>query len=338
MAKRATVELAKEWPFGDNLAPDFVLYKPIKQDAYDEAIIYELERQSGLIITRKRDGWRVFVFKSNGCVKIYTDGINEITDRFDYLKKALERVLPDQTLLVGEAIINHNDQDHFTDVGRMLNPNSGQWRELQKSVGSLGLMFFEVIYSAGRLALDEPYEERLLLLRHFNERASYTVPMPILKMSFDKAKEYAKGRGWEGLVLYDKRFRGSYRLDGKDPQRLEGCYKWKPLYEDDFIARTWIPDPKDSKRLKEVVLIQIDPKNRQEFYCGKLGSFNAEMRAKLRRAKYPFVMQVVFETRFDSGALRNARFDRLRPDKKPRDCVASKSYPKAKSVAGGKNG
>lgn len=84
--------------------------------------------------------------------------------------------------------------------------------------------------------------------------------------------------------------------------------------------------------MKEVVLTQIDPKTHQEFYCGKLGSFNAEMRAKLYRAKYPLVMQVIFEARFDSGAVRNARFDRLRPDKKPRDCVASKSYPKARSM------
>lgn len=49
-------------------------------------------------------------------------------------------------------------------------------------------------------------------------------------------------------------------------------------------------------------------------------------------------MQVIFEDRFPSGAVRNARFDRLRPDKGAKDCVASKSYPKAKSVAGGKNG
>lgn len=336
MAKRRAIELAKEWPFGDNLPPNFVLYKPTKPEAYDEKDIYALEAVGRLIITRKRDGWKVFVFKSNDRVEIYTDGKNEITDRFDHLRKALEQVLPDQTLLAGEAVINHNDQDHFTDVGRMLNPNSEQWREVQKTVGFIRLMFFEAIYATGRLVLDQSYEERLQFLRRISEGAAgYVIRMPILSMSFDQAKEYARKHGWEGLVLYDKGFRGSYRLDGRDPQRPKGCYKWKPLYEDDFIVRTWIRDLKNQKRLKEVVLTQIDPATRQEFYCGKLGSFNMEMRAKLRKARYPLVMQVIFEGRFPSGAVRNARFDRLRQDKKPRDCVASKSYPKAKYLKGG---
>lgn len=338
MAKQKAVGLAQKWPFGDTLPSDFVLYKPLQQGAYDEATIYELGRGGRLIIARKRDGWKVFVFKSKGRVRIYTDGINEITERFEHLRKTLERVLPDQTLLAGEALVVYGDDDQFTDIGRLLNPNSKRWNELQTSVGRPNIMFFEAVYSAGRLTLDASYEERLRLLRHFDERIGFTIPMPILKMSFDQAKEHIKKHSWEGLVLYDKRFCGSYRLDGKDPQRPEGCYKWKPLHEDDFIVRTWISDPKDSKRLKEVVLTQIDPATRQEFYCGKLGSFNAEMRAKLRRAKYPLVMQVVFEARFPSGAVRNARFDRLRQDKKPANCLASKSYPKAKFVTGGKNG
>lgn len=91
MAKRAKAELAKEWPFGNELPLDFVVYKPLKPEAYDEKDIYTLEAAQRLIITRKRDGWKVFVFKSKDRVRFYTDGINEVTDRFDHLREALER-------------------------------------------------------------------------------------------------------------------------------------------------------------------------------------------------------------------------------------------------------
>ena len=80
------------------------------------------------------------------------------------------------------------------------------------------------------------------------------------------------------------------------------------------------------------MLLQIDPKTKKEFYCGKVGTFTNKMRDELKRLKRPFVMQVAFEARYESGKVRNARFMHLRPDKKVKDCVSPKSYKLSKDA------
>src|SRR5262249_32543669 len=147
--------------------------------------------------------------------------------------------------------------------------------------------------------------------------------VPELMCSFEQAKEMVVREGWEGLVLYHKNFVNTFRLDGGEPKRPDGCYKWKPIQEGDFIAKYWIPNKKDPNRLKEIALFQINKKTGKEFPCYKLGSFKAKMREELRNKKYPFVVEVKYEMRFASGKIRNARFVRLRPDKKPSECVVS---------------
>jgi len=316
-----------KWTFDKGLPTGFVVYKPLQQGAYDDQVIKDLERAGRLVITRKRDGWKVFIWKACGRTKFYTDGLNEIEGRLDHLKIELAKQLPDRTLLVGEAIVDDNDGDQFTDVCRLM--KSSRWQEIQTETGAMKLMLFEAIFWEGRCLLDLPYNTRYGILLSATAFTKQVFPTPILQVKFEEATEYARKHGWEGLVLYDGSFIASFRLDGKNPARLRGCYKWKPLCEDDFIVRTRILDPKYKDRLKEVVLSQIDPVTGQEFYCGKLGSFITEMRTRLLRTPLPFVMQVVFEDRYPSGTLRNARFERLRLDKKPKACIAPKSFLRA---------
>lgn len=317
------------------LSSGFVLAKPLQQESYDESIIYELERNNRLIITRKRDGWKIYVVKSKNRIALYTDGINEIDDRLLHIKKELERLnFPDETLFVGEGIVEVNKHDIFIKVQSVLNSGLNHSQAVQKEIGFLKLMLFDVIFLGGKCLLNEPYEQRLLLIEKlWREKGfKHVIPIETLKISYDDAKKLVEKKGWEGLVLYDKLFVSSFRLDGKSPTRPTGCYKWKPLYEDDFIVRKFILSSNDPSRLKEVILLQIDPENGKEFYCGKLGAFNKEMREKLFRATYPLVVQVRFETRFESGAVRNARFMRLRKDKSLKNCIAPKHFPKARHV------
>lgn len=317
------------------LSPGFVLAKPLQQESYDESIIYELERNHRLIITRKRDGWKIYGVKSKNRIALYTDGINEIDDRLAHIKKELERLnLPDKTLFVGEGIVEIKKQDIFTKVQSVLNSGINHSQKVQEEIGLLKLMLFDVVFWGGKYFLEEPYEKRLLLIEKLlqGKAFNHVIPVETLKMSYDDAKELVRKKGWEGLVLYDKLFVSSFRSDGKSPARPKGCYKWKPLYEDDFIVRKFILSPDSPNRLKEVILLQIDPENGKEFYCGKLGAFSNTMREKLFQATHPLVIQVRFETRFESGAVRNARFMRLRKDKPLKNCIAPKHFSKARYV------
>ena len=84
----------------------------------------------------------------------------------------------------------------------------------------------------------------------------------------------------------------------------------------------------DSGEVKKLTLLQRDPKTGKEFECGHLGSFTREMRKRLADDSiYPLVVQAEFEARYEkSGKIRNARFMRLRTDKKLQDCVAPRSF------------
>ena len=318
------------------LPKGFVLAKPIAQEGYDESVIYELERQDRLIIERKRDGWKMFaVVGSTGKVRFFTDGLNEIDSRLDHIKKELESLkLPSETVLVGEAISDLDNSDDLGKVISIFHSNTEKSIRFQKINSKLKFMVFGAIYPEGKPGMQYDLTHKLISMTLVPPNAlgpvpKYVFPVRILNMSFDEAKKLVVEKGWEGLVLYDRNYVLSYRLDGKNPKRPEGCYKWKPIWEDDFVVRDKIMRSAD-EGVKELVLLQIDPFTKKEFYCGKLGSFSGNMRYELRFMSYPLVVQAKFEMRFPkSGKIRNARFLRIRTDKPIHQCVAPKSYQEA---------
>ncbi|HEY4486936.1 MAG TPA: hypothetical protein VJB70_04360 [Candidatus Paceibacterota bacterium] len=310
------------------LPKSFVLYKPAQRESYDIARIYELEKHDELIITRKRDGWKLFVVKAGDKWKVYTDGMREVTSYVPDVVQEL-RGLPvaNGTVYVCEGIVDEDDSDNFSLVGSILNSRTAE-RAIarQLEIGFIQCMPFEIAFKNGGCSLELPYHERLSMIQEtFQSSFLFLSPVPVLDMSFDDAQKLVSEKGWEGLVLYAKDFVGSYRIDGKAPRRPNGCYKWKPIFEDDFFAREWIPYPEYPDRLKEVKLLQVDQKTGKEVDCGVLGTLSVSMREELRKKftrkkSTPVVLQVAFEARNPSGKLRNKRFVRIRKDKKWDEC------------------
>lgn len=318
--------------FRGKLPEGFVLSKPIKQDAYDEAEIYELERQGRLIITRKRDGWKLF--KATGDAtwrhRFYTDGPREIADgRLDALARNFRHgwVFHPRSLMVGEAYFDVAGADDLGLVQSFFaQKDPVKAIEIAEANGGIRYAPFGTPYHWGR-RITAPFGEMIEAL----EQSCRAIGSPliqtpeILRMSFDEAKKLVVARGWEGLVLYAADFRYQFRLDGKAPKRPWGCWKWKPVNEDDFIVRDRVFHPDGT--LKELVLSQIAP-NGREFYCGKLGAFDKATRAKLAAMAAPFVVQAEFDERYKkTGKLRVPRFVRVREDKPVDQCVAPKNYP-----------
>ncbi|MDO8495116.1 MAG: hypothetical protein Q7S32_01125 [bacterium] len=253
-----------------NLPKGFVLGKPIAQEKYDEEEIQQVEAKKRLVITLKRDGYKVYVFiGKGGAVKLYSSGMNLIDERLDHIKRSFESLgLKPGTLFAGGCLMDIDGQDDFG------------------------------------------------------------MTTQVFKSNPEKAIKFQEENGWEGLVLYNEAFVNSFGTDGKEAERPKGCWKWKPIMEDDFIVREWIPNPDNPDRFKELVLLQRDPETEEEFECGKLGSFGEKVRTEFRNAKYPFVVQAAFDMRFPkSGKIRNARFMRVRNDKPIHGCIAPQSYP-----------
>lgn len=210
------------------LPKGFVLAKPIAQEGYDESVIYELERKGRLIVTRKRDGWKMFaVVGPKGKVRFFTDGLNEIDSRFEHIKKELESLnLASGIVLVGEAIVDFEGTDDVTKVISIFHSNTEKSIKFQNDNSKAKFMVFGVLPS-GKESL--PYsmvsEWFSMILALCNEDLNYIFPALVLDMSYNEAKELVVEKGWEGLVLYDKDYALTYRIDGKAPKRPEGCYK-----------------------------------------------------------------------------------------------------------------
>jgi ATP-dependent DNA ligase len=317
----------------DGLPEGFVLAKPIAQESYDQAVIKELEEQGRLIITRKRDGWKILALCcSNGDIRLYTAGGNEIDSRLDHIKHALQVVLTPGTLIAGEAVMG-DDNDDLAQVQRVFKLGSPDRAiELQRKIGQLHFMMFGMVDLAQNDERGLPYHEVLDRFdEYFDSGVDYNyVDDPIVcNVPFSKAEILVRDGGWEGLVLYARDYRMTFRLDGKSPKRPKGCYKWKPIMEDDFVVRETVKRPKDPATVKDLVLLQIDPVTREEFACGKIGAFNADMRSFFsNKARYPLVVQVRFDGRHKSGKVRDARFMRIRDDKPIHECIAPRSFVK----------
>lgn len=310
------------------LDPGFVIAKPRQQDECDERKIYELEKRGDLIITRKRNGYKVFAIQHAKTITLYTDGIREIRG-LDHIKPDIARLhLFGNTMLVGEVVAATDAMSDYLKVASIVKSNVKRAAELQKTLGRLQYMVFAPAFFGGAATLCHPFTEQLALMKHMfrGKKLRHVVPMTVLEMSFDAAKALTVKEGWEGLVLYTKHYASSYRLDGKDPHRPNGCWKWKPLREADFIVRNLIPDPGNPKRIKEITLSQIHPATKQEIDCGKFGLFSEADRARLRTMKRPFVIQLQFEARFPSGKLQSVRFMCFRDDKRPEDCIAPRNF------------
>lgn len=319
--------------FTGTLPRGFVLSKPIAQDNYEESLPAELEKDDRLIITRKRDGWKLFAATDkNSRVRLYTDGMNEVDARLAHIAiQVFDLELPPCSLLVGEVLFDRDDSDELGGVQSVMSASLEKARAFQKANGLLRYMLFGVLYLDGK-RVEQPFKENLgmieRLLAPFGPgHGGHLSKVPVLDCSLDEAKKIVREKQWEGLVLYNAGFKPEIRLDGKSPKRTDGCYKWKPIFEDDFIVRETALRPDGT--VKELVLLQIDPTTGKEFYCGKLGAFTNAMRVELAKTKLPLVVQAEFEARFaKTGKIRNSRFVRVRADKKVQDCVAPKSYGK----------
>ncbi|TSC83009.1 MAG: hypothetical protein G01um101419_362 [Parcubacteria group bacterium Gr01-1014_19] len=344
--------------------PGFVLAKPLQQKGYKPEEVEKLEKENQLMITRKRDGWKLFVEKVKGKFKIYTDGINDITDKLPHIVAELKKLpIPNKTRLVGEGILELQQgavrKDIRTVAAQIFQRNTQAALDLQFEVGHIKFCFFDVIFWGGEYKLNLEYHIRyyaggisgLKLLyqtkrlaknrgpinrkserRRHEEEFRFVGDVEWVNTTLEEAKKMAVEKKWEGLVLYDRQFKSDFRLDGKEPQRIRGCYKWKPLQEDDFIVRSWNPSETDPKRLKDVNISQIDPATGKEFNCGKFGNFGKQMREQLQTTAYPLVIQLEFESRYPSGKLQSASFMELRGDKKPEHCIASESFSKAELI------
>lgn len=325
--------------FNGTVPKGFVLAKPIEHTVYDPKIIYKLEKDHRLMITRKRNGWKMYLeVNAWGEIRFLTDGLNKIANNKvgHLIKEAKKLNLPPKTLLVGEVVFDTENDDRGKVISIM---QAKDEKKIADCNIKLHYILFNIVFWYGKSAGDKQdflfnYNELSTVLKEANKLPKYIHLVELLpsylEQSFDRAKERSMKEGWEGLVLYDSQYKLTYREDGKSPKRPEGCYKWKPTCDGDFIVREVIYRP-GTAIVKELILLQIDPTTGKEFNCGKYGTFTKVLREWLsREASYPLVVELKFDSRYrKTGKLENPRDFVVRNDKKPEHCLSPESFPEA---------
>ena len=310
------------------LDPNFVPAKP--KNSVEESKVLNLETSGNLIVTRKRNGYCHLIAGRNSSIKIYTRGIKDVTAKYPHIVQEISLMeIPSPFLLCVEMLFDNCGKDEFEKFTRIAKSGNSAAVKLQEEIGFAVAMVFGVVVFGGKVVSLETHQERFDLIKNLfaklDFRTYYIQPVEILGCSFEKAKNLVKEKKWEGLVLYDKTKPSAFRLDGKSnqPPRPEGCWKWKPFKEDDFIVRKWEKGSgKNKNRMGKLYLLQIDSKTEKEINCGEVGiGFTDDEREDFTRKNYPLVVQVKFEERFASGSLRHPVFMRPREDKRPEECM-----------------
>lgn len=319
-------------PCFEPLSPGFVPAKPIQMGEYDPLVIEELQKKNQLVITLKEDGFKLYAVKSANGWKLYTDGIRDVSAYVPHIIEDLSRrPIPEGTMFIGEGMLYLDDKKSDLSgpqqIFNMKDPVAAVIKQIK--IGKLNYMIFYVAFWNGESWFQKPYWEHIDKI--FSNFTMFPIcPVETLSMDLAKAKKLIEKSGAEGLVLYDSQFVSSYRLDGKDPERVAGCYKWKPEFEDDFIAYGYNPSEKDSKLAKEVKLAQIEKKTGRLIDCGKYGAFSRAERMSLVAEKYPLVLKLTFTKRHKSGKLREPKKPVFRTDKLWRHCVTGQVFPDVK--------
>ncbi|MBI4120827.1 MAG: hypothetical protein HY457_01030 [Parcubacteria group bacterium] len=328
-------------PFALNpLDTTFVPPKP-KNSVEDERVL-ALEADGRAIYTRKYDGYYVSAVVTGGRARLYTRGIaRDITANFPHLVEELEgiRFPRGGSLFCAELVIDDRGSDNRELVSRIVLARPDAAAILQLEQGFAGLRVFNTLILGNEDVAPKTNAERLAIVREMiTYRANKVLPAEVIKLPFAEAQKLVRKNKWEGLVIYDASKPTAYGIDAEgpdNPPRPNGCWKWKPTSEDDFIAIGWEKGSNGGKhenRMGKLQLAQIHPVTCAQIPCGEVGTgFSDKERDIFANDRmYPCVVQVEYERRFApramsrgrvQTALCNPRFVRIRDDKPARHCL-----------------
>jgi ATP-dependent DNA ligase len=258
------------------------------------------------------------------------------------------------------ALTHHDVDGHAVDdfqyVGAVLKSLTPRALSLQDEKGHLAFCIWDVVFSDGESWVKEMgAKSRFDLLREMVtdlDTTAITVPEMVtlevdgFKVRSVDAQEYhleyddpddpindivnwAKNKKWEGFVVVDPKATygdKSWSFHGKNERPKELC-KLKPDIDVDVIVY-WDPKKKlgemgkgkHSGQVGSVAAFLWDGKN--EVPVGKVGTgITDEQAKKFAKPKlYPMVWQITAKGWTDGGKLRHASLERVRDDKKPKDC------------------
>lgn len=292
--------------------------KPQRYPDLDE--MRKLHSEGKLYIQRKRDGQRHVVSIKEDGAHIYDRNLREIFHFEELLMAFNSFSLPSGTLLDIEITIDQeNGADDFSTISSL---NKGSMatclriiRRLKKAPEA---MLLDILFCGVEKTYDLPFEVRHQTLRNaFDGKHARIYVSENLEGSVDDNMKRAIAEGWEGLVFWHKE-QGTKIGYGKTVPRLNS-WKWKNTKEEDFICTGWEPTSAEPGAPMYGVVGALNLVEMRNGKLVKVGGVGTGLTLKERQEattwEYPCVVQVVYDERTPSGAVRFPRFVCKRPDK-----------------------
>ncbi len=315
-----------------------VLPKPQEEAPLEKVAL--LSESGRLVSTRKRDGWGS-ASATTGLRKhpiaLYTRGGNEITENFPAVVDELRSLaLPKDTLVTSELfwVSKAGVREDLGALSGLAQASPENARKTQAEAGSARLMLFTPLIIKGKDVSSLPYHQRAEQLGEWLDKRNHELlsRMEHLTEDFAALQKRVVKESWEGLVLYDADAGTAFETNGKHekPPRPDGCWKWKPLFEADFVATKFEPGTgKNTGLAGKIYIAQIDSRTGQLFPCGEVPLHKKEHKILFaNKAIYPIVVEVAYEIRTPKGALRTASVLRERSplDKRIEECILPEKF------------
>lgn len=350
------IDEASNVTFDFNALPEnLCFYKP---DNSMGAGMVKKAAEGKVIYSRKRNGLAFVIARGTGRPMLYSRRMlrqqdDEIEsnftwdDRFPHLVMGAEELMPENSILLGELVMDRGGSDDFKHVQSLTKSLTEKATAYQVEKGRPSFYIWDIAFWGGNNLLEEmEVLNRYSLIHELEYDGPWTrffLPVEAYGSEIfptpDLALAHAIKKGWEGFVVVDPE--GMYgdkamNFKGKPDRPGKFCAKLKPSFEDDFIVY-WNPESgygerstkgRSNQGIASVALYQMNSKGEQVFISNLSSGMTEEMKRDLADpSKFPQVWQVEYDSRTymtkgdDTNALTFARYSRTRDDKTPGECL-----------------
>lgn len=280
-----TEEQITGFKFDEYLPKNFCSYKPNPQNDIPKGWHEKIYAAGLARYTRKYNGLcHIFVHHTWGW-EAYSRRMDVMTDKFPLHISKLEEYndFGVGTILVGEMICKRGSSDDLKSMSRIGQSDPEEARRIIKvgEVPEPTFVLFDILFYNYKDLSDHTYDDRAIIWKKAeipvlasNEDHIIT-SVDYCNVNPENWESIAKENDWEGFVIVDGSSKPKdyfYTFSGK-PKRPKGCYKLKPVYEEDVVVYAGLEG--GGKRLGQVGSIfvkQIHPETGKWFNCGKVGS------------------------------------------------------------------
>lgn len=233
-----------------SLPKNFAVGKPQLQPESGSkaaAKLDELANSDSAIFTMKRDGnfYKLLITPNQG-VKLFSRGGDEMSEWYPSLINDIKELeLPPRTILGVELVCTMNGADDRLVLQSLARSKSERARKMQEEDPSKRpyMIALTPLYWNGEEITTQWTTDAWmdLLYNTISQKTRNTQlriePIEIIFGSFEDAKKECLKREMEGLVIYDRSACfGEHAFSWDGAIKRTPCWKWKQIYEDDFIV------------------------------------------------------------------------------------------------------